>query len=166
MQTTEFGNTLAKFYIGTTAGHIGGDGNLATLPGLGDDLGLFFMMLGIEDIKPGYTLGSLGYEINKYVKKHTYSTVREYCGHGIGKVFHEDPKVLHYGRPGVGELLVPGMVFTIEPMINLGKKDTRLLADGWTVHTKDRSLSAQYEHTLAVTEDGFDALTHLPGDEL
>ena len=104
--------------------------------------------------------------IQRYAEGQGCSVVRDYCGHGIGKVFHEDPQVLHYGRPGVGELLVPGMVFTIEPMINLGKKDTRLLADGWTVHTRDRSLSAQWEHTLAVTEDGYDVLTQLPGDEL
>jgi len=94
------------------------------------------------------------------------SVVREYCGHGIGKGFHEDPQVLHYGRPGTGEVLVPGMVFTIEPMINLGRRDTKLLPDGWTVVTRDRSLSAQWEHTIAVTEDGHTVLTQLPGDPL
>ncbi len=92
--------------------------------------------------------------------------VREYCGHGIGRGFHEDPQVLHYGRPDTGELLVPGMVFTIEPMINLGARGTRLLPDGWTVVTRDRSLSAQWEHTVAVTEDGHDVLTRLPDDPL
>jgi methionyl aminopeptidase len=92
--------------------------------------------------------------------------VREYCGHGIGRGFHEDPQVLHYGKPGTGVELVPGMVFTIEPMINLGRRETKLLRDGWTVKTRDRSLSAQWEHTIAVTEDGFDVLTRLPGDEL
>jgi methionyl aminopeptidase len=92
--------------------------------------------------------------------------VREYCGHGIGRVFHEDPQVLHYGRPGTGEVLVSGMVFTIEPMINLGRRDTKLLPDGWTVVTRDRSLSAQWEHTIAVTPDGHDVLTRLPGDPL
>jgi methionyl aminopeptidase len=124
------------------------------------------MVTGIERVKPGLRLGDIGHAIQRYAEGQGCSVVRDYCGHGIGKVFHEDPQVLHYGRPGVGELLVPGMVFTIEPMINLGKKDTRLLADGWTVHTRDRSLSAQFEHTLAVTEDGYDVLTRLPGDEL
>jgi methionyl aminopeptidase len=92
--------------------------------------------------------------------------VREYCGHGIGRGFHEDPQVLHYGRPGTGEELKPGMVFTIEPMVNLGRRETRLMPDGWTVVTRDRSLSAQWEHTIAVTEDGYDVLTRLPGDPL
>ena len=124
------------------------------------------MVTGIEMVKPGARLGDIGHAIQRYAESKGCSVVRDYCGHGIGRVFHEDPQVLHYGRPGVGELLVPGMVFTIEPMINLGKKDTRLLADGWTVHTKDRSLSAQWEHTMAVTEDGCDVLTRLPGDEL
>jgi len=124
------------------------------------------MVTGIRMVKPGLRLGDIGHAIQSYAEAQGCSVVRDYCGHGIGKVFHEDPQVLHYGRPGVGELLVPGMVFTIEPMINLGKKETRLLADGWTVHTKDRSLSAQWEHTLAVTEDGYDVLTQLPGDEL
>jgi len=124
------------------------------------------MVTGIKMVKPGMRLGDIGHAIQTYAESKGCSVVRDYCGHGIGKVFHEDPQVLHYGRPGVGELLVPGMVFTIEPMINLGKKETRLLADGWTVHTKDRSLSAQWEHTLAVTEDGCDVLTCLPGDEL
>lgn len=124
------------------------------------------MIVGIEMVKPGVRLGDIGHAIQKFSESHGYSVVREYCGHGIGKVFHEDPQVLHYGRPGVGEVLVPGMVFTIEPMINVGGRETRLLGDGWTVKTKDRSLSAQTEHTLAVTEDGFDVLTQLPGDEL
>ena len=124
------------------------------------------MITGIEMVKPGVRLGDIGYAIQKFAETRGYSVVREYCGHGIGKVFHEDPQVLHYGRPGVGEVLVPGMVFTIEPMINVGKRQTRLLGDGWTVKTKDRSLSAQTEHTLAVTEDGFDVLTQLPGDPL
>jgi methionyl aminopeptidase len=124
------------------------------------------MITGIEMVRPGLRLGDIGHAIQKYAEGQGCSVVRDYCGHGIGKVFHEDPQVLHYGRPGVGELLVPGMVFTIEPMINIGKKETRLLGDGWTVHTKDRSLSAQWEHTLAVTEDGYDVLTQLPGDGL
>lgn len=124
------------------------------------------MVTGIEMVKPGLRLGDIGHAIQKFSEARGYSVVREYCGHGIGKVFHEDPQVLHYGRPGIGEILVPGMVFTIEPMINVGRRETRLLGDGWTVITKDRSLSAQCEHTLAVTDDGFDVLTQLPGDEL
>jgi methionyl aminopeptidase len=124
------------------------------------------MVRGIEAVRPGNRLGDIGHAIQSFTESQGYSVVRDYCGHGIGRVFHEDPQVLHYGKPGVGELLVPGMVFTIEPMINAGKKDTRLLADGWTVHTRDRSLSAQWEHTLAVTEDGCDVLTQLPGDDL
>ena len=124
------------------------------------------MVRGIRAVQPGMRLGDIGHAIQSFAEGEGYSVVRDYCGHGIGRVFHEDPQVLHYGRPGVGEVLVPGMVFTVEPMINIGKKDTRLLGDGWTVHTRDRSLSAQWEHTLAVTEGGCDILTLLPGDEL
>ena len=117
-------------------------------------------------INPGVRLGDIGHTIQQYAERHGWSVVREYCGHGIGQGFHEDPQVLHYGRKGVGEVLVPGMVFTIEPMINLGRRDTKLLPDGWTVVTRDRSLSAQWEHTIAVTEEGYDVLTRLPGDPL
>jgi methionyl aminopeptidase len=124
------------------------------------------MVTGIEMVRPGVRLGDIGHAIQRYAEGEGGSVVREYCGHGIGKGFHEDPQVLHYGRPGTGEVLVPGMVFTIEPMINLGRRDTRLLPDGWTVVTRDRSLSAQWEHTIAVTEDGHDVLTQLPGDPL
>lgn len=124
------------------------------------------MVRGINAVKPGMRLGDIGHAIQSFAEGKGYSVVRDYCGHGIGRVFHEDPQVLHYGRPGVGEVLLPGMVFTVEPMINVGKKETRLLGDGWTVHTKDRSLSAQWEHTLAVTDDGCDVLTQLPGDDL
>jgi methionyl aminopeptidase len=124
------------------------------------------MVIGIEMVKPGVRLGDIGHAIQRYAESQGCSVVREYCGHGIGRGFHEDPQVLHYGRPGTGEVLVPGMVFTIEPMINLGRRDTKLLPDGWTVVTRDRSLSAQWEHTIAVTEDGFDVLTRLPGDPL
>ena len=101
------------------------------------------MVTGIEMVKPGATLGDIGHAIQKYAEGQGCSVVREYCGHGIGRGFHEDPQVLHYGRPGAGEVLVPGMVFTIEPMINLGRRDNKLLPDGWTVVTRDRSLSAQ-----------------------
>ena len=124
------------------------------------------MVRGIEMVKPGMRLGDIGHTIQRFAEGQGCSVVREYCGHGIGRGFHEDPQVLHYGRPGTGEVLVPGMVFTIEPMINLGKRDTRLMPDGWTVMTRDRSLSAQWEHTLAVTDSGFDVLTRLPGDTL
>ena len=124
------------------------------------------MVRGIRAVRPGNRLGDIGHAIQSFTERNGYSVVRDYCGHGIGRVFHEDPQVLHYGRAGVGELLVPGMVFTVEPMINAGRKETRLLKDGWTVHTRDRSLSAQWEHTLAVTEDGCDVLTQLPGDEI
>ena len=124
------------------------------------------MKIGIGEVKPGVTLGDIGYAIQRYVEAQRCSVVREYCGHGIGRVFHEPPQVLHYGRPGQGVVLEPGMTFTIEPMVNLGKSGTRLLADGWTVLTRDRSLSAQWEHTMAVTENGVDVLTQLPGDPL
>ncbi|MFN2333203.1 MAG: type I methionyl aminopeptidase [Wenzhouxiangellaceae bacterium] len=124
------------------------------------------MLIGIETVRPGNTLGDIGHAIQQYAEGQRCSVVREYCGHGIGRVFHEPPQVLHYGRPGHGLVLEPGMTFTIEPMINLGKAATRLLADGWTVLTRDRSLSAQWEHTMAVTNDGVDVLTRLPEDSL
>ncbi|HHO70409.1 MAG TPA: type I methionyl aminopeptidase [Halothiobacillus sp.] len=121
------------------------------------------MMLGIEQVKPGATLGDIGHAIQQYVESHGFSVVREYCGHGIGSAFHEDPQILHYGKPGEGIRLEPGMTFTIEPMINAGKRFVKVLKDGWTVVTKDHSLSAQWEHTVAVTDDGVDILTVLPG---
>ena len=124
------------------------------------------MVTGIEMVRPGVTLGDIGHAIQTYVEAQRCSVVRDYCGHGIGRVFHEAPQVLHYGRPGTGVVLEPGMTFTIEPMVNLGRHETRLLADGWTVLTKDRSLSAQWEHTMAVTDDGVDVLTRLPGEPL
>ena len=130
------------------------------------DIAYRSMVTGIEMVKPGVRLGDIGHAIQRYAEGQGGSVVREYCGHGIGKGFHEDPQVLHYGKPGTGEIVTPGMVFTIEPMINLGRRDTKLLPDGWTVVTRDRSLSAQWEHTIAVTEDGFDVLTRLPGDDL
>jgi methionyl aminopeptidase len=130
------------------------------------DIAYRSMITGIEMVRPGVQLGDIGHAIQRYAEGQGCSVVREYCGHGIGRVFHEDPQVLHYGRPGTGEVLVPGMVFTIEPMINLGRRETKLLPDGWTVVTRDRSLSAQWEHTIAVTADGYDVLTRLPGDSL
>lgn len=117
------------------------------------------LFIGIEQVKPGAYLGDIGYAIQHHAERHGCSVVREYCGHGIGLYFHEEPEILHYGTKGTGERLRPGMTFTIEPMINLGKPDTRLLRDKWTVVTKDRSLSAQWEHTLLVTEDGVEILT-------
>jgi methionyl aminopeptidase len=118
------------------------------------------LYLAIDMVKPGVQLGDIGHAIQKYAEKNHYSVVREYCGHGIGRVFHEEPQVLHYGKPGTGVELKPGMTFTIEPMINAGSRFTRLSKrDGWTVTTKDRRLSAQWEHTLAVLEDGCEVLT-------
>ncbi len=123
------------------------------------------MFRGIRMVRPGATLGDIGAAIQTYAEGQRFSVVREYCGHGIGRVYHEDPQVLHYGRPGEGLVLKPGMTFTIEPMINEGTRQTRLLPDGWTVVTRDRKLSAQWEHTVAVTEDGVEILTRLPGDD-
>lgn len=117
------------------------------------------MMIGIDMVKPGVRLGDIGHAIQQYAEKENFSVVREYCGHGIGTVFHEEPQVLHYGTPGTGMTLKPGMTFTIEPMINAGKRHVRQLPDGWTVVTKDRSLSAQWEHTILVTETGHEILT-------
>lgn len=118
------------------------------------------MYKGIEIVRPGVTLGDIGHVIQEHAERNNYSVVREYCGHGIGKIFHEEPQILHYGKPGQGLVIEEGMTFTIEPMINLGSRHTKLSkADGWTVTTKDRRLSAQWEHTLAVTADGFDIMT-------
>ncbi|HEB59059.1 MAG TPA: type I methionyl aminopeptidase [Gammaproteobacteria bacterium] len=117
------------------------------------------LKIGIELVKPGATLGDIGHAIQQHAEKHHYSVVREYCGHGIGKQFHEEPQVLHYGQAGTGMVLEPGMTFTIEPMINAGKRHVKLLNDEWTVITKDRSLSAQWEHTILVTESGHEVLT-------
>ena len=117
------------------------------------------MMRGIQTIKPGTRLGDLGYAVQKYAESHGYSVVREYCGHGIGRRFHEEPHILHYGKPDTGIQMMPGMTFTVEPMINAGKKETRLQADRWTVVTSDGSLSAQWEHTVLVTESGYEILT-------
>lgn len=120
------------------------------------------LWLGIRMVRPGLRLGDLGHAIQRHVEAAGMSVVREYCGHGIGRGFHEDPQVLHYGAPGTGIEIEPGMVFTIEPMVNLGKPGTRLMSDGWTVKTRDRSLSAQWEHTLAVTPRGVEVLTQYP----
>ncbi|MHB1589625.1 type I methionyl aminopeptidase [Metallibacterium scheffleri] len=120
------------------------------------------MMAGIRAVRPGATLGDVGHAIQQVAEAAGFSIVREYCGHGIGRVYHDDPQVLHYGKPGTGLRLESGMTFTVEPMVNAGKPLTRVLPDGWTVVTKDHSLSAQWEHTVAVTEDGFEILTPWP----
>ncbi len=114
---------------------------------------------GIEHVRPGVHLGTVGHAIQRHAEKNGFSVVREYCGHGIGRDFHEEPQVLHYGKPNDGPVLAAGMTFTIEPMINEGKRYVKKLADGWTVLTKDRSLSAQWEHTVLVTADGAEVLT-------
>ena len=120
------------------------------------------MMLGIGAVKPGATLGDVGAAIQKHAEAAGFSVVREYCGHGIGKVYHDEPQILHYGYPGQGMTLKAGMIFTIEPMLNAGKRHVKTLADGWTVVTKDLSLSAQWEHMVAVTDEGCEVLTLWP----
>lgn len=117
------------------------------------------MWIGIEQVKPGAHFGDIGAAIQKYAEKAGYSVVREFCGHGIGAVFHEEPQVLHYGKAGTGPVMEAGMIFTIEPMINAGKREIKQMSDGWTIVTKDRSLSAQWEHTVLVTETGYEVLT-------
>jgi methionyl aminopeptidase len=121
------------------------------------------MWLGISKVKPGATLGDIGHAIQVHAERNGFSIVREFCGHGIGTKFHEDPQVLHYGKPGAGLKLQPGMIFTIEPMVNAGKRDIKQLGDGWTIVTKDHSLSAQWEHTVLVTDDGYEVLTSSAG---
>ena len=123
------------------------------------------MYIGIRNVRPGLRLGDIGHAIQQHAESNNCSVVREYCGHGIGRKFHDEPQVLHYGTPGTGMILEAGMTFTIEPMINVGKRQVKLLPDGWTVVTKDRSLSAQWEHTVLVTDTGYEVLTRRP-DEL
>jgi methionyl aminopeptidase len=117
------------------------------------------LLLGIGMVRPGVHLGDIGHAIQQHAEAQRFSVVREYCGHGIGRRFHEDPQVLHYGEPGTGAILEEGMTFTIEPMVNAGKRQVKLLGDGWTVVTKDHSVSAQWEHTILVTADGHEVLT-------
>lgn len=124
------------------------------------------LSLGISMVRPGTRLGDIGHAIQTHAEEHNFSVVREYCGHGIGREFHEDPQVLHYGDRNTGPTLEPGMTFTIEPMINAGKRHVRLLPDNWTVVTKDRSLSAQWEHTVLVTGSGVEVLTRRPEETL
>ncbi len=123
------------------------------------------LYLGIDMVRPGIRLGDIGHAIQQHAESNHYTVVREYCGHGIGKGFHEEPQVLHYGRPNTGVELQAGMIFTIEPMLNLGTRHNRLLNDGWTVVTKDRKPSAQWEHTILVTNDGHDVLTRRRDEE-
>jgi methionyl aminopeptidase len=120
------------------------------------------MTIGINIVKPGIRLGDIGHAIQSFAESHNCAIVREYCGHGIGRKFHEDPQILHYGKPNTGMVLQPGMTFTIEPMVNAGKRHVKLLPDEWTVVTKDHTLSAQWEHTVLVTEHGHDVLTRRP----
>jgi len=120
------------------------------------------LMKGIEAVRPGNTFGDIGYAIQSYVEKNRMSVVRDFCGHGLGRVFHAPPNVLHYGRSGTGPRLEEGMFFTIEPMVNLGRPDTKVLADDWTAVTRDKNLSAQFEHSIGVTADGFEIFTLSP----
>jgi len=120
------------------------------------------MWRGIEMVRPGATLGDIGHAIQSYAESKRYSVVRDFCGHGLGRVFHDAPNIMHFGRPGEGEVLREGMFFTIEPMINAGRFDVKILSDGWTAVTKDRGLSAQFEHSLAVTKDGYVVFTESP----
>ncbi|HUD41760.1 MAG: type I methionyl aminopeptidase [Dokdonella sp.] len=126
------------------------------------DTTLEAMLRGIAQVRPGATLGDIGHAIQRHAESNGFSVVREYCGHGIGQIYHEDPQVLHYGQAGSGMRLEKGMTFTVEPMLNAGKPQTRLLPDGWTVVTRDHSLSAQWEHTIVVTDDGHEILTPWP----
>ncbi len=143
------GDTSKMFYIGEPS----------VLGRRVSECSLACLQLGIELVKPGTHLGDIGHAIQRHAEAQGFSVVREYCGHGIGKDFHEDPQVLHYGQPGSGIELKPGMIFTIEPMINTGKRHVKVLPDKWTVVTKDRGLSAQWEHTILVTETGHEVLT-------
>lgn len=120
------------------------------------------LMLGIEQAKPGNHLGDVGYAIQRHAEKHRYGVVRDFCGHGLGQVFHDSPEVVHVGRPGTGPELRPGMFFTIEPMINIGKPGVKMLDDGWTAVTRDRTLSAQFEHSIGITETGCEIFTSSP----
>ncbi|MFT3800085.1 MAG: type I methionyl aminopeptidase [Burkholderiaceae bacterium] len=147
-----FGDTSRMYYVGEPA----------TLARRLVDTTYEAMRAGIQQVRPGATLGDVGHAIQTIAHREGFSVVREYCGHGIGRIYHDEPQVLHYGQRGAGLRLEKGMIFTIEPMLNAGKRETRQLADGWTVVTKDHSLSAQWEHMVAVTADGFEVLTPWP----
>jgi methionyl aminopeptidase len=137
-------------------------GNASTKSRLLLDVTYESLMLGVAAVKPGATLGDIGHAIQVFVERHRFSVVRDFCGHGIGRRFHEPPNVLHFGRPGEGPVLKPGMFFTIEPMVNAGRPDVKILDDGWTAVTRDRSLSAQFEHMVGVTETGCEVFTYSP----
>ncbi|NND92043.1 MAG: type I methionyl aminopeptidase [Granulosicoccus sp.] len=151
-----FGDTSRMYYVGTVAPHAR---RLC-------ETAYECMVRGIRVVRPGATLGDIGHAIQTFAESQHYSVVQEYCGHGIGSSFHEDPQVLHHGKPGQGVELRSGMTFTIEPMINQGKRHARVLSDGWTVVTRDRSLSAQWEHTVLVTDHGYELLTLGHGQHL
>ena len=120
------------------------------------------LMLGLEQARPGNRLGDISHAIQRHAEAHRYGVVRDFCGHGLGRLFHDSPEVVHAGRPGTGPELRPGMFFTVEPMINIGRADVKLLGDGWTAVTRDRSLSAQFEHSIGITEDGHEIFTKSP----
>jgi methionyl aminopeptidase len=148
-----FGDTSRMFYVGKPS----------TLARRLTEVTYDCMWLGIRQVRGGATLGDIGHAIQTHAQQHGFSVVREFCGHGVGRHFHEDPQVLHYGKPGTGMKLVSGMIFTIEPMINEGKREVGQLPDHWTIVTRDRKLSAQWEHTVLVTEHGYEVLTVSPG---
>lgn len=147
-----YGDTSRMYYVGESKPHVR---RLV-------DVTYDAMCAGIRAVRPGATLGDVGHAIQTVAEAAKFSVVREFCGHGIGKVYHDEPQVLHYGTPGNGLILKPGMIFTIEPMVNAGRRHVRMLRDEWTVVTRDRSLSAQWEHMVAVTESGFDVLSQWP----
>jgi methionyl aminopeptidase len=149
-----FGDTSRMFFVGTPS----------VLARRLVDTTYEALLAGIQQVKPGATLGDIGHAIQSVAQAAHFSVVREYCGHGIGRIYHDEPQVLHYGQRGQGLTLEPGMVFTIEPMLNAGARETKQLSDGWTVVTKDRSLSAQFEHMVAVTPSGYEVLTPWPVD--
>jgi len=153
---------LEGWYGDTSRMFIAGDKKVSVKAKRLIDVTYESMMEGIRAVKPGATLGDVGHAIQRYAEGERFSVVRDFCGHGIGKIFHSAPSVLHYGEPNTGPVLAPGMFFTIEPMINAGDWPTKVLEDGWTAVTRDRSLSAQFEHTIAVTEDGYEIFTASP----
>lgn len=148
-----FGDTSRMFHVGETS----------ILARRLSEVTFECMWKGIQQVRAGATLGDVGHAIQKHAEANGFSVVREFCGHGVGRRFHADPQVLHYGKPGTGVKLQPGMLFTIEPMINAGRREVRQLSDGWTVVTRDHSLSAQWEHAVCVTETGYEVLTLSPG---
>ena len=151
-----FGDTSRMYFVGTPS----------TLAKRLVDTTYEAMMAGIRCVKPGATMGDIGHAIQSVAHREQFSVVREFCGHGIGQTYHEDLQVLHYGRPGQGLKLEPGMVFTIEPMLNAGRREIKELRDGWTIVTKDRSLSAQWEHMVAVTPEGYELLSAWPDSQV